>query len=194
MTHRFSPWHKTQILSVNIDNHEYKFPNPMIPVGQYMTPIHKIYVPGTNSQQYNDILTNSEYKKKVPYAYLVQNKGWNIFGGAGIEYKEMDNAVITNHLFSEKELPLIQPGAELYCPICGLAPVLTPDTIACDHCAIKYYNPNILDEDYFPECACCGERYIHYEGFWKNGRQLCQNCATTYAPELETDYDLKEEC
>lgn len=187
---RFSPWHRSQISSVTIDNHEYVFPEPMIPIGRYMAPIHKIYVPGNNTHQYNDILQNHKYKKTVPYAYLTQKDGWAFYDGVGIAYPELNNASIDSHLFAEIEMPIIKPGLELYCPVCGLDSVNTGDAIVCDHCAIKYYDHNILDEDYFPACDCCGERFIHYEGHWREGQHFCENCAKEYGPEV---WEYKED-
>ncbi len=176
----FSPWHKDQVKSVQIDGHEYKFAHPMIPVGHHMAPISKIYIPGQNALQYNDILKNETYNKEVRYSYLTSNGLWGIYSNAGIVYSEEDNLRTCSYLFTENELPLITAGEEINCPVCGLDVLRTSDGILCDHCTIKYYKPEVLDEDYFPTCDYCGEKFIYYEGVWDEGKRLCVNCAKEY--------------
>lgn len=177
LLNHFSPWHKDQVKSVMIGQYEYKFAEPMIPVGQHMAPIHKLFVPGKNSLQYNDILRNETYKKEVRYAYLTSTTCWSCFDDVGIEYPELDNARTSKYLFTEKELPLISPGEEVYCPHCGLDAISTADSILCDHCTLKFYRNDTLDEDYYPVCDRCGERFIYYEGVWADGRHICAACA-----------------
>ena len=54
----------------------------------------------------------------------------------------------------------------------------------------KYGIPkNLLDEDYFPTCEICGNRFIHYEGNWIKGQHVCQICSQ----EKSIWEDYKEE-
>lgn len=186
---KVSPWHKDQVNSVKIDGYEYKFVYPMIPIGHHLEPIHKIYVPGKNTLQYNDILRNETYKKEVRYAYLVSKHLWSCFKDAGITYTNLEGAQTSKYLFAETETPFIQAGEEVYCPHCGLDVIATPEAILCDHCALKYYDNNLLDEDYFPTCEICGNRFIHYEGNWIKGQHVCQICSQ----EKSIWEDYKEE-
>ena len=190
--HQFSPWHKDQIDSVVIDGRRYRFEYPVIPIGGQMAPIHKIYTPGRNSLQYNDILKNDTYKKEVRYAYLTSNSSWAYFDNVGILYEDLNDSRTSRYLFTENKLPLIEAGEEIYCPHCGLDIVSTADAILCDHCVIKYYDHTYLDEDYYPTCSDCGERYIHYEGMWVEGRNVCPHCAQ-YAETHENTDDKKKE-
>ena len=179
----FGPWHKEQISSVNVDGYEYKFSESMIPVGRHMAPIRKIYKPKVNSLQYNDILINVEYNKEVRYAYLTSKSIWST--NSGIIYDKETNLGISGYLFTNKELPLIEPGEEVNCLACGMDVISTSETVLCDHCTMKYYNLDYLDAEYFPCCDCCGERFINYEGRWYDGQILCPECARCYDKEEE---------
>lgn len=195
LTH-FSPWHKEQIKSVNIDGYEYTFEHPMIPIGNHMLPIHKIYVPGKNTLQYNDILKNDAYNKEVRYTYLVSEANWGWYKNAGIQYPDLGLHMRTSkYLFTEKEPPFIQAGEEVYCPHCGLDVISTSDAILCDHCTLKFYKHDILDEDYYPVCDMCGERFIYYEGIWYDGQHICEKCAKergNWDADLELKYSKEE--
>lgn len=188
MCSKYSPWHKEQIDKITIDGHEYKFPKPMIPVGHHMASIDEIFVPGENTQQYNDILRNSAYNKEVRYCHLISNQSWHIFKDAGAVYE--DNYRTSKHLFKDTELPLIEAGEAVSCPRCGLDIVRTGDAILCDNCVLEFYRPELLDEDYFPTCDLCGNKFIHYNGFWRDGQHICEDCAH-YWDQAE---DYEEEC
>lgn len=183
----FSPWHKEQVKSVNIDGYEYKFAEPMIPVGQHMAPIHKLYEVGMNALQYNDILKNDKYRKEVRYSYLIHNVPWSLYNDAGIEYPELEGLHTANYLFRNTQLPLIIAGEEVNCPVCGLDVIRTADSILCDRCTLKYYSPELLDEDYYPTCDRCGTRFIYYDGSWYNGQRLCPECSENYNKDYWED-------
>ena len=188
MCSKFGPWHKEQIDRITIDGYEYKFPKPMIPVGHHMAPIDKIFVPGENTQQYNDILNNTKYNKEVRYCHLVSDQKWHIFSEAGATYE--DGYQTSKHLFKDSQIPLITAGEEVKCPHCGLDTVRTGDAILCDACVLKFYNLDLLDSDYFPACDLCGDRFAHYDGFWRDGQHICEECAH-YWDRAE---DEEEEC
>ena len=123
---------------------------------------------------------------------ITSNSSWAYLDNVGILYEDLNDSRTSRYLFTENKLPLIEAGEEVYCPHCGLDIVSTADAILCDHCVIKYYDHTYLDEDYYPTCSDCGERYIHYEGMWIEGRNVCPHCAQ-YAETRENTDDEKKE-
>lgn len=169
----FSPWNTKQLSSMELDEERiFTFPSPLIPIGSQMVPVEQIYRPGPNTQQYNDILKNSDFRKQVPYAFLQRFTSQREKKGLHI-----GDTYTCNELFNDKRLPYIEAGEEINCPCCGIEPVSASDSILCDHCTFEYIKHNILDEDYFPICARCGKQFIYYEGRWTSEGQLCGKCA-----------------
>lgn len=190
---KFSPWHREQIHSVLLGDLEYKFTIPMIPYGDYMLGLDEIYAKSEGALQYDDMIRNSSYRESVPYAYAISNSRWGLFKDAGITYPDGDQT--SRYLFTNKKNgPIISAGNEVKCLHCGESAIQTADAVLCDRCALEYIKPDMLDEDYYPACDICGERFIYYEGFWRNDMHVCASCGQKYDEDLNLIDDDKEEC
>lgn len=187
-TMEFGPWETTQVKTVYTDE-PYDLTFPMIPVGSELLPVHKLYVPKDNTYQYNDILKNSKYRSHVKYAYLCSKDTWcqSLTGG-----KTYPNGLkLVKYLFTDQP-HTIHVGEEVDCPHCRVNKLNMSNELLCDQCAIKLLEPEELDEEWFPTCDRCGERFIHYQGVWDGERHLCLTCynynhAKDYEDEKEKD-------
>lgn len=174
-----SPWHKGQVEKVTIDGYDYTLPYSCIPFGSQVIPIHKIFVPGAFSQQYNDILT-SGYKKEVRYAYLTSK---NYFKNLGCAY---DETYSTNYvgLNSGRDNNLtLTIGEGVVCPVCGIHYIQTSNLFLCDRCAIKYYKTEYLEDNefYVENCSICGEPYNSVDLYYdEKGYSICPDCCKKY--------------
>ena len=188
---KFSPWHREQINSISLDGLQYKFSTSMIPYGDYMLDLSEVYAKGENSLQYDDIIKNSTYRESVPYAYAITDLRWGFFEEAGITYPNGDQ--ISKYLFTNRRNgPVIAAGHEVKCLHCGESIIQTADAVLCDRCVLEYIKPDMLDEDYYPACDICGERFIYYDGFWRGDMHVCASCGQKYDEDLNL-IDNKEE-
>lgn len=188
---KFSPWHREQINSISLDGLQYKFSTSMIPYGDYMLDLSEVYAKGENSLQYDDIIKNSTYRESVPYAYAITDLRWGFFEEAGITYPNGDQ--ISKYLFTNRRNgPVIAAGHEVKCLHCGESIIQTADAVLCDRCALEYIKSDMLDEDYYPACDICGERFIYYDGFWRGDMHVCASCGQKYNEDLNL-IDNKEE-
>lgn len=188
---KFSPWHKEQINSISLDGLEYKFSVSMIPYGDYMLGLDEVYSKSEGSLQYDDIIKNSTYRESVPYAYAITDLRWGFFTEAGITYPNGDQT--SRYLFANRRNgPVITAGHEVKCLHCGESTIQTGDAVLCDRCALEYIKPEMLDEDYYPTCDICGERFIYYDGFWRDDMHVCASCGQKYDEDLNL-IDNKEE-
>ena len=85
-------------------------------------------------------------------------------------------------------------GDKVKCLHCGESAIQTADAVLCDRCALEYIKPEMLDEDYYPTCDICGERFIYYDGFWRGDMHVCASCGQKYDEDLNLMDDDKEEC
>ena len=189
---KFSPWHKEQINSISLDGLEYKFSVSMIPYGDYMLGLDEVYTKGENSLQYDDIIKNSTYRESVPYAYAITDLRWGLFTDAGITYPNGDQT--SRYLFANRRNgPVIAAGHEVKCLHCGESIIQTADAVLCDRCVLEYIKPDMLDEDYYPACDICGERFIYYDGFWRGDMHVCASCGQKYDEDLNLIENKEED-
>lgn len=158
-------WNKEQINQIHINNLDYYFLNPLIPFGAKMYTVNELYGAGENTVQYNDILYNQAYKKEVRYAYRVKEVN-SRFKRVGPDYQGKITMALNSMTKTYEDPPLITAGQAVNCPICGLHIINSGDAFMCDHCMLKYYNHDTLDDEYFPRCVCCNQRIPYYEGIW----------------------------
>lgn len=174
-----TPWYSEQIHKININNYEYTFSSPKIPVGDSLLSLEEIYQPGYNTHQYNDVLRNPNYRNKANYSYLASDKRFYFSFHRSVQLSEPK-------LFIPAKVKsnTINVGQEVKC-ICRNCynAIDNSDSMLCDKHTLAYMPEELLDPDYFPVCTFCKCRFIHYEGGYdEEGNIYCASC---YSNQLD---------